>query len=136
MFMSNIKRKRTFIIIEILIAFSIVGIVLTGFFSYFTYLTKSQLATIHEARLDMKSEENFIDALFKLKRAHLLQPNKINPIELDKLQIQVVEKKRKTPIDGSIVIDIAFKFYTPPKFKKKKSKLIATYPLLVIQKPI
>jgi len=134
--MSNIKRKRAFLIIEILIAFSIVGIVLTGFFSYFTYLTKSQLATIHEARLDMSSEENFISALFTLDKKDLLQPNKINPIELDKLQVEVVEKKRKTPADGSIVIDIAFKFYSPPQLKQKKPKLVATYPLLIIQKSV
>jgi len=134
--MSNFKRKRAFLIIEILIAFSIVGIVLTGFFSYFTYLTKSQLATIHEAQLDMKSEEYFITALSKLEKKDFFFPNKINPISLDKLQVKVVEKKRKTPEDGSTVIDIAFKFYSPPKLKQKKSKLISIYPLLVIQKPL
>ncbi|MDN3504982.1 MAG: type II secretion system protein [Rhabdochlamydiaceae bacterium] len=131
--MSNLKKKRAFIIVEILIAFSIVGIVLTGFYTYFTYLTKSQIASLHQTRSDLQSEQNFISALSQLTKDDLRDPNKIDPIFLNKIKVNIREKKRKFPSDGSIVQDIQFKFYSIPIFKKDKSKLIYTYPLLVIQ---
>ena len=76
--MSNHRVKKAYLLIELLVAFSIVSLVLTSFFSYFYYSSKRQLKQMKKLSKELHREKSVVDYCKQIPKKELLKYVSIN----------------------------------------------------------
>lgn len=134
--MSNLRKRSHFILLEILVAFTIVSFSLACFFSYFSWNLKHQLQTMQLQEDFLKVNTYFVEFLKALPQEQLLKLQKSQCIDSQQLhltssEISLIVTKEKETASGDIAQTLSLK-YIP----SKKSNDLPVQLDLVLQKKL